>query len=240
MPDRPQPVTVVIPARFGSTRFPGKPLAPLAGKPLIQHVYEWANAAPGVDRVLVATDDVRIRDAVTAFGGTVVMPPGSFRTGTDRVAAVAKDQPGDVFVNVQGDEIALHPELLTDLIRPFLKSGAPMGTLKRALRSAEDVNNPGVVKVVADAEGRALYFSRAPIPSVRDRERSFIPGLHYIHLGIYIYTRETLLRLADLPTSPLEDAEKLEQLRALEHGIRVQVWETKHQSMRIDTPDDLK
>jgi 3-deoxy-manno-octulosonate cytidylyltransferase (CMP-KDO synthetase) len=240
MPNPTPPVTVVIPARFGSSRFPGKPLALLAGKPLIQHVYERALAAPGVRRVLVATDDARIRNAVAAFGGTVVMPTGTFRTGTDRVAAVARRTPGRLFVNLQGDEIALHPGLLGDLIRPFLKSGAGMGTLKRALTSSADVRNPGVVKVVTDADGNALYFSRAPIPCDRDRgPGNIVPGLHYVHLGIYIYTRETLLRLSRLPTSPLEETEKLEQLRALEHGIGIRVWETRRDSLRIDTPRDL-
>lgn len=241
MPKPTPPVTVVIPARFGSSRFPGKPLALLAGKPLIQHVYERARSSPGVHRVLVATDDIRIRNAVTAFGGTVVMPKGRFRTGTDRVAAVARRTSGKVFVNLQGDEIALHPGLLADLIAPFLKSGAAMGTLKRTLTSSDEVRNPGIVKVVTDSTGHALYFSRAPIPC--DREKGlgkFVAGLHYVHLGIYIYTREALLRLAQLPTSPLEDAEKLEQLRALEHGIGIRVWETRHQSLRIDTPDDLR
>lgn len=240
MPNPTPPVTVVIPARFGSSRFPGKPLALLAGKPLIQHVYERAHA-PGVHRVLVATDDVRIRKAVTAFGGTVMMPEGRFRTGTDRVAAVARQTPGDVFVNLQGDEIALHPGLLTDLIGQFLESGAGMGTLKRALTSSKEVANPGIVKVVTNSNGEALYFSRAPIPC--DREKgpgNFVAGLHYVHLGIYIYTRETLLRITELPTSPLEEAEKLEQLRALEHGVRIRVWETGHQSLRIDTPKDLR
>ncbi len=241
MPNPTTPVTVVIPARFGSSRFPGKPLALLAGKPLIQHVYERARLTPGVQRVLVATDDARIRNAVRAFGGTVVMPKGTFRTGTDRVAAVARHTSGNVFVNLQGDEIALHPGLLTDLIRPFLKSGAGMGTLKRALTASGEVRNPGIVKVVTDAAGDALYFSRAPIPC--DREQgpgNFVAGLHYVHLGIYIYTRETLLRLSQLPASPLEEAEKLEQLRALEHGIRIRVWNTKYDSLRIDTPVDLR
>ncbi len=241
MPNANQPVTVVIPARFGSSRFPGKPLAPLAGKPMIQHVYERTQASPGVGRVLVATDDERIRKTVAAFGGAVVMPQGTFRTGTDRVAAVARETPGDIFINLQGDEIALHPELLTDLIRPFLAGGAGMGTLKRALTSSDEVRNPAIVKVVTDGEGRALYFSRAPIPCVRDLgPGKFAAGLHYVHLGIYIYTRETLLRLAALPTSPLEDAEKLEQLRALEAGIPIRVWETRHPSLRIDTPADIR
>jgi 3-deoxy-manno-octulosonate cytidylyltransferase (CMP-KDO synthetase) len=241
MPNPTPPVTVVIPARFGSSRFPGKPLSLLAGKPLIQHVYERARSSPGVQRVMVATDDVRIQKAVTAFGGDVVMPKGTFRTGTDRVAAVARLLPGRVFVNLQGDEIALHPGLLTDLITPFLASDAGMGTLKRALTSSSEVLNPGIVKVVTDASDNALYFSRAPIPC--DREEgpgNFVSGLHYVHLGIYIYTRATLLRLSQLPTSPLEEAEKLEQLRALEHGIRIRVWETKHDSLRIDTPKDLR
>jgi 3-deoxy-manno-octulosonate cytidylyltransferase (CMP-KDO synthetase) len=241
MPKPTSPVTVVIPARFGSSRFPGKPLALLAGKPLIQHVYERASMSPGVRRVLVATDDHRIRKAVEAFGGSVMTPKGTFRTGTDRVAAVARRISGNVFINLQGDEIALHPGLLADLIRPFLKSGAAMGTLKRRLTSSGEVRNPGVVKVVTDSTGGALYFSRAPIPCDRDRgPGNFVAGLHYVHLGIYIYTRETLLRLARLPTSPLEEAEKLEQLRALEHGIGIRVWETKHDSLRIDTPDDLR
>jgi 3-deoxy-manno-octulosonate cytidylyltransferase (CMP-KDO synthetase) len=241
MPKPTPPVTVVIPARFGSSRFPGKPLALLAGKPLIQHVYERARLSSGVRRVLVATDDVRIKKAVLAFGGNVVMPKGTFRTGTDRVAAVARQTSGRVFVNLQGDEIALHPGLLNDLIRPFLKSGAAMGTLKRALTSSDEVRNSGIVKVVTDSNGDALYFSRAPIPC--DRERGpgkFVAGLHYVHLGIYIYTREALLRVARLPTSPLEEAEKLEQLRALEHGIRIRVWKTRHDSLRIDTPADLR
>lgn len=240
MPSRSAPVTVVIPARFGSSRFPGKPLAMLMGKPLIQHVYERAQASPMIDQVLVATDDARVRDAVQGFGGTVVLTTEPFRTGTDRVAAVARQLPARVFVNLQGDEIILHPELLADLVMPFLASGAGMGTLKRRLTSMADVRNPGVVKVVTDQQGEALYFSRAPIPHARDGVIESAAWLHYVHLGIYIYTREALLRLAELPTSPLEDAEKLEQLRALEHGIRIRVWETTHPSLRIDTPADLK
>jgi 3-deoxy-manno-octulosonate cytidylyltransferase (CMP-KDO synthetase) len=241
MPKPTTPVTVVIPARFGSSRFPGKPLALLAGKPLIQHVYERARLSPGVKRVVVATDDARIRKTVEAFGGSVVMPKGTFRTGTDRVAAVARRTSGSVFVNLQGDEIALHPGLLADLIRPFLRSGAGMGTLRRTLHTSGEVRNPGIVKVVTDGDGNALYFSRAPIPCDRERRLgNFVAGLHYVHLGIYIYTRDTLLRLARLPTGPLEEAEKLEQLRALEHGIGIRVWETTHDSLRIDTPGDLR
>lgn len=233
-------VTVVIPARFASSRFPGKPLVDLAGKPLIQHVYERIRAVPGIDRILVATDDVRILDAVKLFGGSAIFVEGSFRTGTDRVAAVAAQIPGEVFINLQGDEIVMHPGLMTDLVVPFLQSGVQMGTLKRRLTSWTEVQNPGVVKVVTDANGRAIYFSRAPIPHIRDGAPGDISiGLYYIHLGIYIFRRDALMRYAELPTGRLEEAEQLEQLRALEHEIAINVWETSHPSLRIDTPDDL-
>ena len=234
------PVTVVIPARFASSRFPGKPLVNLAGKPLIQHVYERVKSVPGIDRILVATDDVRILTAVEQFGGSALFIEGAFRTGTDRVAAVAGQISGDVFVNLQGDEIVMHPGLLSDLVGPFLESGVGMGTLKRRLTSSAEVQNPGVVKVVTDTSGKALYFSRAPIPHIRDGSPGDISsGLYYIHLGIYIYTRETLMRFSALPTGQIEETEKLEQLRALEHGISIKVWETSHRSLRIDTPDDV-
>lgn len=240
MPNPEAAVTVVIPARYGSSRFPGKPLALLKGKPVIQHVFERARLVPGIEHVLVATDDERIADTVRGFGGTVVLSREPFRTGTDRVAWIARQRPGRIFVNLQGDEILLHPELLTDLVVPFQACGAGMGTLKRELTVAEDLRNPGAVKVVTDQRGVALYFSRASIPHVRDGQgQGPIAGLHYLHLGIYSYTRETLFRLADLPTGVLEAAEKLEQLRALEHGIPIRVWETTHRSLRIDTPADL-
>jgi 3-deoxy-manno-octulosonate cytidylyltransferase (CMP-KDO synthetase) len=233
-------VTVVIPARYGSSRFPGKPLVMLNGKPMIQHVYEQAAACRMVSEVLVATDDERIKQAVERFGGRVIVVTGDYRTGTDRVAAVARMFAGDYFVDLQGDEIPLTPELLTDLIEPFLESGVGMGTLKRVIDSTQDLLNPAVVKVVTNTKGDALYFSRAPIPLVRDDPQpQVVGGLHYIHLGLYIYTRETLLRFASLPTSRIEDAEKLEQLRALDHGMRVRVWETQHASLRVDCPEDV-
>jgi 3-deoxy-manno-octulosonate cytidylyltransferase (CMP-KDO synthetase) len=234
-------VTVVIPARYGSSRFPGKPLVMLGRKPMIQHVYEQAAACRAVTEVLVATDDERIKQAVEAFGGRVVMVAGDYRTGTDRVAGVARMFDGDYFLNLQGDEIPLQPDLLADLIEPFIESGIEMGTLKRAIESTEDVHNPSVVKVVTDHLGNAIYFSRAPIPLVRDdTSRRAVEGLHYIHLGLYMYRRDTLLKLASLPTGRLEDAEKLEQLRALEHGIPIRVWETKHDSLRVDRPEDVE
>ncbi|MEO6307143.1 MAG: 3-deoxy-manno-octulosonate cytidylyltransferase [Nitrospiraceae bacterium] len=234
-------VMVVIPARYGSSRFPGKPLVMLGRKPMIQHVYEHASACRAVTEVLVATDDERIKQAVEKFGGRVAMVAGDYRTGTDRVAGVARMFDRDYFVNLQGDEIPLQPDLLTDLIEPFIESGAGMGTLKRTIDSTEDVHNPSVVKVVTDQIGNAIYFSRAPIPLVRDdAARRAVEGLHYIHLGLYMYRRDTLLKLASLPTGRLEDAEKLEQLRALEHGIPIRVWETEHVSLRVDTPEDVE
>ncbi len=233
-------VTVVIPARYGSSRFPGKPLVDLLGKPMIQHVYEQAQACRAVNEVLVATDDERIKTAVERFGGQVLMMSEPYRTGTDRVAAVAHMRGGDCFVDLQGDEILLHPDLITDLVEPFLASDAAMGTLKRRIDSDQDLHNPGVVKVTTDRGGNALYFSRAPIPLVRDDpKRGAVPGLHFIHLGLYIYTRDTLTRLAAWPTGTLEEAEKLEQLRALENGIRIRVWETAQMSLRIDSPEDV-
>ncbi|MCP9455504.1 MAG: 3-deoxy-manno-octulosonate cytidylyltransferase [Nitrospira sp.] len=234
-----QPVTVVIPARYGSSRFPGKPLVMLNGKPLVQHVYEQAVACERVSNVMVATDDERIKQTVEGFKGRVVMMKGEYRTGTDRVAAVARMFAGHLFVNLQGDEIPLTPKLLNDLIDPFVRSDAEMGTLKRVIDTTEDLHNPAVVKVVTDVRGDALYFSRAPIPLVRDDvDHRAVGGLHYVHVGLYMYTREILLKLASLPTGVLEEAEKLEQLRALEHGIRIKVWETQHASLRVDRPDD--
>ncbi len=241
MTKTPPSVMVVIPARYGSSRFPGKPLVMLGRKPMIQHVYEQAAACRAVTEVLVATDDERIKQAVEGFGGRAAMIIGDFRTGTDRVAGVARMFDGDYFVNLQGDEIPLQPDLLADLIEPFIKSGTGMGTLMRTIDSTEDVHNPSVVKVVTDHFGNALYFSRAPIPLVRDdASRRAVGGLHHIHLGLYMYRRDTLLKLASLPTGRLEDAEKLEQLRALEHGIPIRVWETTHASLRVDTPDDVE
>jgi 3-deoxy-manno-octulosonate cytidylyltransferase (CMP-KDO synthetase) len=234
-------VTVVIPARYGSSRFPGKPLVLLGRKPMIQHVYEQAAACRAVTEVLVATDDERIKQAVEGFGGRAAMVAGDYRTGTDRVAGVARMFGGDYFLNLQGDEIPLQPDLLMDLIDPFIESGIGMGTLKRVIDSKEDIHNPSVVKVVTDHLGNALYFSRAPIPLVRDHPgHGAVEGLHYIHLGLYMYRRDILMKLAALPTGRLEDAEKLEQLRALEHGIPIRVWETTHGSLRVDRPEDVE
>ena len=233
-------VSVVIPARYGSSRFPGKPLVKLGAKPLIQHVYERAAACAVVSDVVVATDDERIKHAVEQFGGRVILMTGDHRTGTDRVAAVASTLPGEYFVDVQGDEIPVDPDLLTDLIEPFIASRAEIGTLKRAIESTEELENPAVVKVVTDQQGKALYFSRSPIPMVRkDPGRCSTHGLGYVHLGVYSYTRKALLKFAALPTGVLEDAEKLEQLRILEHGYRIKATITEYDSFPVDTQEDL-
>jgi 3-deoxy-manno-octulosonate cytidylyltransferase (CMP-KDO synthetase) len=236
-------VAVIIPARYGSSRFPGKPLARLGEKSMIQQVFERAREARGVNRVVVATDDERIREAVIGFGGEAMLTAGDLRTGSDRVAAVARTVAADVYVNLQGDEIPLAPGFLEDLIQPFAASDAEVGTLKKTITEERELLDPNVVKVVTDRNGDALYFSRSPIPSVRDRragEGGLVAGLHWKHLGLYIYTASALARFAALPSGTLEVTEQLEQLRLLEAGIRIRVWETKHASLRVDAPADLE
>ncbi len=235
-------VAVVIPARYDSSRFPGKPLARLGDKPLIQHVYERARAVRGISRIVVATDDVRIRDCVIGFGGEAILTGHDLRSGSDRVAAAAREVPADAYVNLQGDEIPLAPGLLEDLLHPFTHSDAEVGTLKQAITEERELLDPNVVKVVTDCNGDALYFSRCPVPYLRDRNTgrgSLVPGLHWKHLGLYIYTRAALARFAEMPSGTLEVTEQLEQLRLLEAGVRIRVWETKQASLRVDTPADL-
>ena len=233
-------IAIVIPARYESSRFPGKPLAQLNHKPLIQHVYEQANQVPHVCEVIVATDDSRIQKAVQKFGGQVQIITKPCRTGTDRVAEVTRLISSEIILNLQADEILLTPELLNDLINRFLENPVPIGTLRRKFEEQDEFFQTSVVKVVTDEVGRALYFSRAPIPHTRDcPDQSSVPSFASIHLGVYIFQRTTLLRFSDLPTGKLENVEKLEQLRALEHGIPIMVWETQYPSIRIDTPADL-
>ncbi len=232
-------VTIVIPARYASSRFPGKPLALLAGKPLIRHVYEQATRVPKVAQVLVATDDARIHESVENFGGCSMMVAKPCRTGTDRVAEAIKKIPCEIVVNLQADEILLSPDFLLDLINPFLANDAEMGTLCRPVTCREEFAESSVVKVVMDRQRKALYFSRSPIPHVRDHGHE-TPSFASHHLGVYIFRRDTLHHFAALPSGELEEAEQLEQLRALEHGIPIHVWETSHTSLRIDTPKDLE
>jgi 3-deoxy-manno-octulosonate cytidylyltransferase (CMP-KDO synthetase) len=232
-------VSLCIPARYGSTRFPGKPLTLVAGKPLIQHVYEAVRHASHIGQILVVTDQESIYQGVRKFGGEVCMVTEACRTGTDRVAKVAAQFNHEVIVNLQADEIPQHPGLLDDLILPFLGSRAGIGTLKRKLSTTREITNPSIVKVVTDNQGYALYFSRSPIPCWRDGMPPGNQAAAFMHLGIYIFRKSALLHFAGLPTGTLEDAEKLEQLRALEFGLPIMVWETEHDSIRIDTPEDI-
>ncbi len=232
-------VSVCIPARQGSSRFPGKPLASLAGKPLIQHVYEATKRVPEVGQILVATDHPAILQVVQDFGGEACLVTEPCRTGTDRVAKVADQLAYDNVVNLQADEVLLHPGLLRDLIQPFLASKASIGTLKRKLSQKDDRENISIVKVVTDIRGRALYFSRSPVPCWRDGLADNSDDGIWMHLGIYIFQKKVLQEFSQLPSGFLEEAEKLEQLRALEHGLSIMVWETQYESLRIDTPDDL-
>jgi 3-deoxy-manno-octulosonate cytidylyltransferase (CMP-KDO synthetase) len=231
-------VVVIIPARYESTRLPGKPLADLCGKPMIQRVVERAQQVRGIDRVLVATDDERIRAAVAGFGGAVVMTAPDHRTGTDRIAEVAAGLDADVIVNVQGDLPLLDPAMVEAAAAPLRNdAGLPMATVRTALRSRDELSNPNVVKVVTDREGYALYFSRSPLPFHRDGAGS--SPLGYKHIGLYVYRRDFLLSFARLAPTPLEQAEQLEQLRALEWGFRIKVSEVEAASIEVDTPADL-
>jgi 3-deoxy-manno-octulosonate cytidylyltransferase (CMP-KDO synthetase) len=230
----------VIPARYGSTRFPGKPLHPIAGKPLVQHVVERCRGARALAEVIVATDDARIADAVRPFCRVEMTRP-DHPSGTDRIAEVAGRVACDAVVNIQGDEPLLDPAVI-DAVAAAL-ADAEMTTAAAPVHDPAELDNPNVVKVVLNAAGRALYFSRHPIPYLRDlagraageRARAF-PYLK--HLGLYGYRRDTLLRLVRWPVSPLEAAEKLEQLRALEHGLAIAVVRVAAASPGVDTPED--
>jgi len=238
-------VTAVIPARYASTRFPGKPLADLNGKPMIQWVCEGTARCSLVDQVIVATDDQRIADAVITFGGIVAMTRADHPTGTDRLAEVAIGLDSELIVNVQGDEPLIDPAMIEAAVRPLLAdSSIPMGTLKTPLTSLDEFRNPNVVKVVTDRNGFALYFSRAPIPHPRDFDNQLESRWSELacakHVGLYVYRRDFLLAFPQLPPTPLEEQEKLEQLRALEHGYRIFVAETAMGAQGVDTPEDLE
>lgn len=231
-------VMIVIPARYGATRFPGKSLAALQGRPIIQHVHERASRARSCSRVIVATDDERIAATARNFGAEVAMTRPDHPSGTDRVAEVAAGLEADLIVNVQGDEPLVDPAAIDAAVEPLVADPAiPMGTLAAPIHDLADLANPNVVKVVLDRKGFALYFSRLPIPFLRDQE---VDTPRYRHVGLYVYRREFLLDLATLAPTPLEQAEKLEQLRVLEHGYRIRVVLIPTASPGIDTPEDLK
>lgn len=241
-------VSVVIPARYQSSRLPGKPLADIAGDPMIRWVYERATKAQRVHEVWVATDDERIKEAIDRFGGKCCMTSPDHCSGTDRIAEVANDNAWDIVVNVQGDEPLIHPEMIDAVVTSLEKNEtASMSTLKRNLTEPDELLDPNVVKVVTDYRDRALYFSRAPIPYHRDtwktlHEINRIPlsDLVFKHVGIYGYRRDVLIALASLPPTPLELTEKLEQLRALENGYTIIAETTHKDSVGVDSPDDLE
>ena len=231
---------VVIPARFGSTRFPAKIVASDTGKPLVQHVVDQAKKCRRVERVIVATDDQRIADALRPFETQVVMTAATHQSGTDRIAEVARGLTADIIVNVQGDEPEIEPETIDALVHRLETTPADdMATACTPFRSGTDPADPNLVKVVLDEEGRAIYFSRSPIPYRRDAD--FIENAAYhLHLGIYAYRRPFLLTFAGWPQTPLEKTEKLEQLRALEHGRSIFVLKIDRATHGIDTVEQYR
>jgi len=233
-------IAAIIPSRYGSTRFQGKPLASISGKPMIQLVYHAASRAKSIDIVAVATDDHRIFETVSGFGGHVIMTSGSHRSGSDRVWQAAEAlglSDDDIVINVQGDQPLVDPRCLEHVIEP-LSGDSPieMSTLAYRIRDPQEYHNPKDVKVVMDQNGDALYFSRSPIPFGRDAKR--FPT--YKHLGIYAYTKRFLDVFAQLPTGQLEAVEKLEQLRALEFGHTIRIVVTPHDSPEVDLPEDIQ
>jgi len=237
-----QPTVIgVIPARYGSTRLPGKALRLIGGKPMIQRVYERAQLARGLNSVCVATDDERIAGVVESFGGKAVMTAVEHPSGTDRLAEATRTMDANIVVNIQGDQPFLDPMMIDEAVQPLLDdSTLPMATLMHPVHRAEDLQDPAVVKVVVGLAGNALYFSRSLIPYPRN------PAPHAVqeHVGLYVYRRDFLQKLATLPPTPLEKIESLEQLRVLEHGFRLRVVETKcrdhaFSGFSVDTEQDL-
>jgi 3-deoxy-manno-octulosonate cytidylyltransferase (CMP-KDO synthetase) len=234
----PRKILGVIPARFASSRFPGKVLAQIASKSMLQRVYERASLARYLTATIIATDDERIYDAARSFGARVVMTRADHVSGTDRVAEAASAENAELVVNIQGDEPLIEPAAIDAAILPLAHDPAiVMGTLKKAIEDPREVTDPNVVKVVTDRNGDAIYFSRCPIPFERGQAR---PGTHFKHIGLYVYRRDFLLGYSALPVGPLERAERLEQLRAIENGYRIRVVETEFESLGVDTPEDLE
>jgi len=232
----------IIPARYASTRFPGKPLVDIAGKTMIQRVYEQASKAESLSKVVVATDDVRIADEVKRFGGEFIFTSTNHQSGTDRCAEVIETLPGyDIVINIQGDEPFIEPAQIELLASCFTEEKVQLATLIKSIQSQESVYNPNSPKVVIDVNGRAMYFSRSPIPFIRNGEPGVWAEKHqfYKHIGIYGYRTESLKAITKLPPSSLEIAESLEQLRWIENGFYIQTKVTDLETVAIDTPEDL-
>src|SRR5271154_109988 len=233
-------VVVVIPARYASTRLPGKPLVLLGGKPMIQRVYERAQQAKRAHRVIVATDDERIVAAVESFGGEARMTRPDHRPGTEGGGGVAAQVSGDVVVNVKGDELLLDPAAVDTAVAALLEEpAAPIATVATLIKNASDIMDPNVVKTVLDFDDNALYFSRAPIPWVRDAAGK-IRVRHLKHLGLYVFQRDVLLEYPTLPQGELERIEQLEQLRWMENGWKIRVAEVEHDAVSVDVPADVE
>ena len=239
----------IIPARYASTRFPGKPLADLKGKTILQRTWEQTRKSKLLKAVAVATDDDRIADAVRSFGGAVVMTASTHRTGTERCYEAARKMkrelklaPEDVVINVQGDEPFIEPDQIDSLVRCFKKESTEIATLVKPISKMEELLSRSTAKVLLDTQERAIYFSRAPIPFFRDapQEQWLEKHRYFKHLGMYCYRLEVLGKLVKLKPSPLEQAESLEQLRWIENGYTIATRKTLHESIAIDTPEDLK
>jgi 3-deoxy-manno-octulosonate cytidylyltransferase (CMP-KDO synthetase) len=233
-------VLVVIPARHASSRFPGKPLALIAGKPMIQHVVERVRIAKLPTRILVATEDQRIKDTVEKFGAEAILTRHDHRTGTDRVAEVASHLAADIYINVQGDEPLINPGTLDAVAAAMAEDeSVQLATPCSAITHQNEIMDPNVVKVVQDFDANALYFSRAPIPWVRDTG-SKVAASHWKHIGLYGYRRDALLEYPTLPPGELERIEQLEQLRWLENGFRIHMVETEYDAVSVDVPADVE
>ena len=228
-------IIAVIPSRYESSRFPGKPLALICGKPMIWHVYKRVASVKQISDVYVATDDERIFDCVKSFGGKAIMT-GRCNCGTDRVYQASKDIDCDIVLNIQGDEPTIKAEMIEDLIAAFYDEKVQFATLKKKLENSDDCFATNIVKVITDINGDAIYFSRHAIPFNRDNRNIN----YYKHIGAYGYTKEFLKKYVSLPQSPLEMAESLEQLRAIENGYKVRVVETKYNSIGVDLPEHIK
>jgi len=234
----PRKILAVIPARYASTRFPGKVLVPIAGKSMLQHVWERASLARYLTSTIVATDDERVCEAARSFGARVRMTRADHPSGTDRAAEVASAEGAELVVNIQADEPLVDPAAIDAAILPLAHDAQIlMGTLKKRIEDPREISDPHVVKVVTGHDGNALYFSRCPIPYAADEAA---PPVYYKHVGLYVYRRDFLLAYPTLRVGPLEQAERLEQLRALENGYPIRVVETEYESLGVDTPEDLE
>lgn len=235
----------IIPARFASTRLMGKPLASIGGKPMIQHTYENSLKSKLLNKVVVAVDDEKVAQVIKDFGGTAIMTSKDISTGSDRIAIAAKQIEGvKIIVNIQGDEPFIHGEMIDQAIEPLLfDSSVQVTTLAKRIESVDELKLPSITKVVFDYQNYAMYFSRSPIPFVRDArtnlERISKSDI-YKHIGLYAFRKDALLKFTSLEQTDLEKAEKLEQLRMLENGMKIKVVETEYESLAVDTPEDLE